>query len=251
MIDSSIINAFSPILLEEMGKVRLMNRIDTKYVTTIDRIEAFLRLAAPDYLIQQIDGRSNMPYYTKYFDTPDVRMFYQHQRGKKNREKVRIRQYEDCDVLPFIEIKKKNNRGRSHKKRVSMDGGDDLSLYFDFLRKHSEYEPASLIPRIENHFYRITLVDKARTERITVDTELEFHNLTTDRRVSLANIGIIEWKRDGQNCKSGLDTILKDLRIHPTGFSKYCIGMAVTDPNLRQNRLKPKLRMVNRLNPFM
>ncbi len=247
MIESAILESFKTISLKETGKVRLMNRIDTKYVTTYDKIIELLRLLSPNYLIQQIDGRCNMPYYTKYFDTPDTQMFYQHERGKKNRQKVRIRLYEDSKIPPFIEIKTKNNKGRTRKNRVSMRAGSDLTHYDNFFNLFSQYNPASLIPQIENHFYRITLINKEMTERITIDTHLYFHNYLTGRHLSMDNIGIIEWKRDGRNCKSGLEETLRSLRIHPTGFSKYCIGMALTNPSLRQNRLKEKLRMVGRL----
>lgn len=247
MIGQDIINSFETISLEEMGKVKLMNRIDTKYVTTFDNIVKLLKILSRDYLIQQIDGRSNMPYYTKYFDTPDNHMFYQHQRGKKNRQKVRIRQYEECNTLPFIEIKTKNNKGRTKKDRVTMETGSELTNYDKFFQLFSEYHPSTLTPQIENHFYRITLINKEMTERITIDTNLEFHNFRTDKVVKMPNIGIIEWKRDGRRCCSQLDTILRDLRIHPTGFSKYCVGMAATDPELRQNRLKKKIRMLNRI----
>ena len=205
MIDDALIKSFKPVSLKEMGKVKLMNRIDTKYVTTIEKISDLLRALSDNYLIQQIEGRTNMPYYTKYFDTPDVDMFYQHQRGKKNRQKVRIRLYEGCQTPPFIEIKTKNNKGRTKKKRVAMETGSEIALYDNFFRLFSQYDPKKLIPQIENHFYRITLINREMTERITIDTDLRFHNLTTDRVVTLDNIGIIEWKRDGRNCKSSLE----------------------------------------------
>ena len=251
MIDSSLIKAFKTISLEEMGKVRLMNRVDTKFVTSFDKIQDLLRATASDYMIQEIGGRSNMPYYTRYYDTDDTMMFYEHQRGRKNRQKIRVRHYEDSDTLPFIEIKTKNNKGRTYKRRIAMDKGSDVLSYDSFINQHSQYDPSALKAHIENHFYRITLVNKEMTERITIDTNLEFHNLVTDLRVKLGNIGIVEWKRDGRSGKSGLDKILRDLRIHPRGFSKYCVGMAITNPHLRQNRLKKKLRFINRINPFM
>ncbi|MDE6271859.1 MAG: polyphosphate polymerase domain-containing protein [Muribaculaceae bacterium] len=245
MVDNKIIEAFETISLEEMGKVRLMNRVDSKYLTTVERIEALLRAASTEFYIQQIDGRSIMPYYTRYYDTPDADMYYQHQRGKKGRQKIRVRLYEETDADPFVEIKTKSNKGRTRKKRVAMtDHDDDLHHYHEFLSDNSDYDPSSLIPKIENHFYRITLVNKDMTERITIDTDLEFHNLSTDRRVCLPGVGIIEWKRDGHSDRSSLASILRDLRLHPGGFSKYCIGMAVTNPELRQNRLKKRLRLL-------
>ena len=41
--------------------------------------------------------------------------------------------------------------------------------------------------------------------------------------------------------------ILHQLRIQPHGFSKYCMGSALTNPALRINRFKPKLHDVERL----
>lgn len=189
-----------------------------------------------------------MPYFTCYYDTPETEMYYQHERGKKVRQKVRTRTYEGTDSLSFLEIKNKNNKGRTHKKRVLMEQGEALPLYTEFIEKHSFYTPTILIPQIENHFFRITLVDNDLTERITIDTFLEFNNIITDRKLQLYNLGIIEWKRDGINGKSILSGILRKLHIHESSFSKYCIGMAMTSPLLKQGRIKPKIRMVEKIN---
>ncbi|MCH5234194.1 MAG: polyphosphate polymerase domain-containing protein [Muribaculaceae bacterium] len=251
IINHENISGFEPISLEEMGKVKLMNRIDTKYVAHISKIKELLELAQPVYKIQEIEGQRNMPYYTCYYDTGDVDMFYQHQRGKKTRQKIRSRIYEGSDTPPFLEIKSKNNKGRTRKKRVSMEDGDDLNIYSDFLESHSNYSYENLIPKMENHFYRITLVNKDMTERITIDSGLEFHNFETGNRIQLPEIGIIEWKRDGSAASSELKKLLIKLRIHESGFSKYCIGMAMTNPDLKQNRIKKRLRFINKIStPF-
>lgn len=251
LLDKEVIENFSSISLEEMGKVKLMNRVDTKYVTQINRIEDLLKLASSKYMIQEIGGGRNMPYYTCYYDTRDVDMFYQHQRGKKTRQKIRRRKYEGSETLPFLEIKSKNNKGRTRKKRIPMDNGNQLDKYSEFIEQHSNYRVRDLVPKIENHFHRITLVNYDMTERITIDTGLEFHNFETDSIITLPHVGIIEWKRDGNNVDSPLKELLLKLRIHQGGFSKYCIGMAATDPSLRQNRIKIKLRYINKINPFM
>ena len=251
MIDETIINSLQPISLEEMGKVKLMNRIDIKYVSTVANIEELLKRVYSGYFIQQIDNYRNMPYYTRYYDTPDVDMFYQHQRGKKTRQKIRTRLYEGTTNLPFLEIKSKNNNGRTRKKRVMMEVGNDLTFYRNFLQANTEYDFCMLSPQIENHFYRVTLVNKAMTERITIDTGIEFHNIVTDNKISLDNLGIIEWKRDGQSPPSSLEKILREIGIHESGFSKYCIGMAITNPMLQQNRIKKRLRNINKISPFM
>lgn len=249
-LNSQIFFHFIPISLEEMGKVKLMNRMDTKFVTTISKINLLLETAANDYFIQEIDGQFNMPYYTCYFDTPDVNMYYQHQRGKKSRQKIRIRNYEGSSSLPFLEIKKKDNHGRTRKKRIPMEEGTQLLDYADFINDNSLYNQNDLAPKIENHFFRVTLVNKDMTERITIDSGLEFHNLSNSHHLTLDDIGIIEWKRDALSCNSGLKNLLLDLRIHQSGFSKYCMGMAMTNPELRQNRVKKRIRFVEKLRNF-
>ena len=57
---------------------------------------------------------------------------------------------------------------------------------------------------------------------------------------------IIELKRDGHQPSPILPKLLQ-LRIHPHGFSKYCIGSALTNEALRRNRFKPRLHYVQKL----
>lgn len=243
---SDILQEFVPISLEEMQRVRLMNRTDTKYVTIVPRLVGLLEMAAGEYRVQETGGLRDMPYYTCYFDTPDHDMFAQHQRGRKVRQKIRLRVYENSGTA-FLEIKDKDNRGRTDKKRIPAGGaGEDIMPYSDFIRAHSHYVPEDLAPQLRNRFRRITLVSRLMTERLTIDTGLCFHNVSTGCRYSLEGLVIIELKRDG-NTRSPAGEMLHGLHIHPAGFSKYCMGMAFTDRQLRQNRLKPRLRMVRRL----
>lgn len=241
----NLLKTFSTISLEEMGKVRLMNRIDTKYVTTLTKLETLLELAASEYRVQQIGGEVNLPYSTCYFDTAHCDMYADHQRGKKARQKIRLRVYEETGTA-FMEIKDKNNHGRTDKKRTMAQVGSDIKAYADFIRQNSHYAPETLMPRLQNHFHRITLVNKKMTERLTIDTCLCFHSLITGNDCTPEGIVIIELKRSG-NVPSPIQAILRDLHIHPSGFSKYCVGMALTDCHIKQNRLKMKLRALQHL----
>lgn len=45
MEKQKLLAAFTPITLEEMSTIRLMNRIDTKYLLTTENLFSFLRLA--------------------------------------------------------------------------------------------------------------------------------------------------------------------------------------------------------------
>ena len=65
---TKLIDSFAPISLEQMKSVKLMNRIDTKFVTNQQKLCQLLEMAQQDYFIQQIDGKSNLEYDTTYFD---------------------------------------------------------------------------------------------------------------------------------------------------------------------------------------
>ena len=83
-----LLKGFDPITLEQMKGIKLMNRTDTKFITTIDRLEELLLKAQSQYWAQDIDGDRNMPYFTRYFDTPECAMYVSHQNGKKTRQKA-------------------------------------------------------------------------------------------------------------------------------------------------------------------
>jgi len=243
-----LLQNFAPITLDEMSGIRLMNRTDTKFVTTMPMLRQLLLMAADDYYVQQIDGRRTAAYYTLYFDTPDCQMYCVHEAGHTNRQKLRIRSYVDSH-LDFLEVKTKNNHGRTRKKRVSLSDytpGDPTSFdlqnsrYADFLGETLHYDARQLMPQLENRFDRITLVNKAKTERLTIDLNLRFHNITTGDYRFMGDIVIIELKRDGL-VPSPILAMLRQLRIKPHGFSKYVIGSALTNTALHRNRLKPKL----------
>ena len=99
---------------------------------------------------------------------------------------------------------------------------------------------------MHNYFRRITLVNKAKTERLTIDTSLEFHNMQTNTDRDMGPLVIIELKRDGLVFSPVLE-MLRQLRIHPHGFSKYCMGAALTNGQLPVNRFKKKLRDVEKI----
>ncbi|MCM1309959.1 MAG: polyphosphate polymerase domain-containing protein [Bacteroides sp.] len=243
-----LLDSYRSVSLEQMGKVKLMNRVDTKFVTTLDKLEQLLQMASDRYSIQEIEGRQMMPYTTLYFDTPVCEMFAEHQRGKKARQKIRIRRYESSGIA-FLEVKRKNNKGRTDKKRMQVGEHTpdlDCEQYRTFLIQKSRYGAQRLLPQLSNAFHRITLVNDAMTERLTIDLDLRFHNEQTGQDANMGPLVIIEVKRDGLTY-SPILAMLKQLRIHQSGFSKYCIGMSLTNPNLKSNRFKERLRYVSKL----
>ena len=217
-----------------------MNRIDTKFVTTMPVLMNLLEMATDEYMAQEIDGQRNMEYNTTYYDSVDYDMFYTHQHGHAGRQKLRFRTYVSSN-LQFMEVKTKNNHGRTKKKRMEVtEMGLDDKEKLEFLAKHLRYDPNTLMPAIQNSFDRVTLVNKAKTERLTIDTNLKFHNLVTGKDMEMHPLVIVELKRDGL-CYSPVLEMLRLLRVFPHGFSKYCMGSALTNHHLKVNRFKPKL----------
>ena len=245
---NALLNTFAPITLAEMKSVRLMNRVDTKFVTTLPRLMQLLEMAKGEYFVQEIDGERNSAYTTLYYDTPRLDMYIMHHNGCLGRQKVRVRQYVDSN-LTFLEVKNKNNHRRTRKKRITVTGFDITGeQQREFLKPLCWWDVDTLQPALRNWFNRITLVNKAKTERVTIDTGLRFHNCMSGSGLdkSLDQVVIIELKRDG-NQPSPLLAMLRDLHIHPYGFSKYCMGTALSNPSVKKNRLKPKLHYVERL----
>lgn len=242
-----LLDKLPPISLSEMSEIKLMNRIDKKYLATIEQLIQLLAMAQGKYMVQQIDGKRYSRYHTIYLDTPDEEMYIRHHNGRLVRQKVRVRTYLDSGDT-FLEVKNKNNHGRTKKKRMNVgsvhtlreDGGDTL------LSKHANYLLDDLVPKVENRFERITLVNMAKTERLTIDCHVKFHHWETDIEDTYDRLVIIELKRDGNVYSPVLD-MLRELRIKPSGFSKYCIGSALTKPTLKRNRFKPRFVRINKL----
>ncbi len=242
-----VLMLYDPITLSEMKAVRLMNRVDTKYVVPLNVLLDILNEAVKDYRVQSIDGDRMARYTTTYYDTERMEMYIRHHNGCKMREKIRVRTYVDSD-LTFLEVKNKNNHGRTDKKRIVVDPEEPLveEGVDEFLAHTALYTKADLHQQLQNSFRRITLVDRNMTERLTIDLDLSFHNLVNDGRFDLTNVAIIELKRNGHT-QSPMASRLLRMRVKPIGFSKYCMGCALTDNHLKQNRFKRRLRIIDKM----
>ncbi|MBO4264361.1 MAG: polyphosphate polymerase domain-containing protein [Bacteroidales bacterium] len=245
-----VLDGMPPILLEEMGAITLMNRIDSKYLTDEQTLVGILEDARADgYRALLADGTKYCSYNSLYYDTPGMQMFLDHHNRRLVRQKVRTRVYVGSGRT-YLEIKRKNNHGRTKKKRTEIapaEFGDFRTnpQACDYLAAHSRFTADSIEPTLETGFRRITLVNPAETERLTIDTCLHFKNLRTGRTVSLQNAVVIELKQDGRTASQMKEILLRH-RVKPIRVSKYCIGVTLTDPAVKSNRFKPKVRRIEK-----
>ena len=234
---------FDTIELSEMDKVSLMNRKDTKYWFHKDLLPELLEAIKDSYYVLAIDGERQMPYKTEYFDTPLNQMYVAHHNGKLNRCKVRKRSYL-LNGKSFLEIKFKNNKNRTIKKRMSVPVNQNEFSPQEgaFIQKYTPYSADILYTSLSNKFKRITLVNKNFNERCTIDTGLFFENTTTQKKLS--DLVIVEIKSDGSANHSPLAIYLQEHHIKASGFSKYCMGRSLLEKDLKKNAFKPKLRIL-------
>lgn len=246
---SQILERFETISLEEVNKASLMRRKDNKYLFGFQQLSELLSMVSKDYLVLEIDGARSQHYHTRYFDTDAREMYHKHHRGLANRHKVRIRRY-GTGSLHFLEVKKKNAKGVTTKKRVKTNSMEHAILLKEeaFLRSVSPYAGSGIDPAMENTFNRITLVSRAQGERVTLDYNLKFASEESKLELDLPGIAIAEIKYENQLSGSALHAALRTLRIKPSRFSKYAIGMALLNSGLKQNRFKARVRKVNQLN---
>lgn len=239
-----------PITLEEMDSVKLLNRIDTKFLTDGQTLAGILDDAvAAGYRALVTEGSKVAQYDSIYFDTPELRMFLDHHNRRLVRQKVRTRVYvasEQC----FLEVKRKNNHGRTKKKRLAVPMGDFQSFAADdaacaWLAGRSVFRAEQLSPSLETVFRRITLVNPAMTERLTIDSDVCFKNLRNGAESSLRNGVVIELKQDGK-VESPMRGILLAHRAKPIRVSKYCIGITLTDRVVKSGRFKVKIRQIEK-----
>jgi hypothetical protein len=247
---NNILEAMPSITLDEMKNIHLMDRVDSKFVAPVSLLPCLLEEMAPYFKVQINNGKRIAPYCTQYFDTPELGMFLMHQNGKLNRQKIRIRSYVDSHVS-FLEVKNKNNKGRTGKIRVPVDSShiqsiEDLNTGKPFLEVNSIFDSRALEPVLANEFNRITLVNNRATERVTLDMDISFVNYKTGDQKAVENLLVLELKQDGRQHSDFLD-ILNRFRIKQMSFSKYCMGTVLTNPSVKYNRFKRKWILINKI----
>lgn len=236
---NSILKGFDKVDFIKFDSINWMNRKETKFVLPFASLPQLLTKLKNDYGVVYIDGKFNFAYKTVYFDTQNFDMYHSHHNGRATRFKVRERVYAEPDS-EFLEVKKKNNKGQTIKDRVLIDPKQDkwFAAECDFIRLKTPYDPLALFPALSVKYSRIILVNKKFNEKVTIDFDLEFLNETNSYKTS--KLVIVELKQLSV-LKTPAFLALKDLRVKPLSFSKYCFGISNIYPRLKKNNFKQKL----------
>jgi hypothetical protein len=235
---------FDPIHLNEMKSVELMNRVDTKFVFRRSILADILVDLSDGYKVLDIEGVRMNSYSTQYFDSEGYRFYLDHHNGKGKRYKVRIRNYKNSGLY-FLEVKNKW-KGRTKKSRIRVaDFEDELS------KGSTEFVTAAIGTEMDlkskfwNRFDRITLVNKLEKERLTLDVNLGFK--INDYHEFYDHFVVAELKQERINRNSLFYQLMKKNGIRNNSFSKYCIGAISINSDLKYNRFKRHLRLIDKL----
>jgi hypothetical protein len=244
-----IISEYPSISLEEVLGSSLMSRRDVKYVFPFRCLPELLMEILGAYRVLEVCGTRIQEYHTIYFDTPALAMYHMHHSGRVNRHKIRFRRYGATNDQ-FLEVKTKDARGITIKNRIrtGQPGAMVLSREEEFLSKYVPYTRGEMGQVMENTFNRITLVNPAQSERVTLDYQLWFSCPDSLQNLDLPGVSIAEIKYNGHLTGSPFYSALRRKKILPNRFSKYCIGMAMLNPGLKQNLFKERVRMIRKLN---
>lgn len=236
----SILAKFDSVTLEETSGVKLMNRIDSKFWFHASQLEHLLNELITIYDVLEVEGKRLVEYQTIYFDTPGNQMYLHHHNGFRDRYKIRRRKYETSSH-GFLEIKRKTNKQRTIKirKEIPFHEGPLTTEEKQFIKDYADFGQINDQPVLFNRFLRLTLVNKKRVERCTIDIRFSIKNLKDE--LSLDNLAILEIKRGSHIESSPLTQVIRELKIRRKGLSKYCTGRALLEPDLKHNRFRPRL----------
>lgn len=244
-----VLKTFRPITLDEMDNVKLLNRMDTKFVFQESKLIPFLEQIKSGYRVLETNPLRYTDYNSLYYDTSDFQMFYTHHRGKPERYKVRFRSYIDTKLF-FLEVKHKNNKGRTNKSRKRTEkiepflSPDSIA----YISRKTTLDATQLEAKLQVEFSRLTFVNNEENERATIDFNLRFS--FNNRQVALPGIVVAEIKQNKFSVKSGSIAALRQLKVKEETMTKYCIGTSLIYPELKHNNFKSKIHTLNRLKNY-
>lgn len=247
-----MLKEFDTVALDDLDDSLFKSRYETKYLFSPSLLHPVLDKLTVSYRVLAIAGSCIQEYESLYLDTREFKFYLDHQNGKLNRYKVRYRRYPDSQSV-FIEIKFKSNKNQIRKWREESSKTnychgvltDKENL---FVNNYFRDNPGPLIPRFIVTYSRLTLIHKKSREKVTLDLNLSYYK---DREeVHYKNLVIAEVKQGSQSQGSAFFDVMREFKVAPMRFSKYCFGVHRFYPTLKYNRFKQRFLYINALQKY-
>lgn len=227
-----ILHFFNTISLSYLeDRALLLNRKEIKFLVPIALLESVLNDCKNDYDLLKINELTEFKYSTNYYDTSDLKFYFDHHNGKCNRFKIREREYTQTGQK-YIEVKTKTNKNQTIKIRNIIDNWSESK---DFIEAHTKIIGSNLHQSLCSEYTRITLLHKQRKEKVTLDFNLSFFE--KQQSIQYNNLVIAEVKADNISTIH-FNTIMKKHKIRSSSLSKYCLGLISLNPTLKKNNFK-------------
>lgn len=222
-------------------KALLLNRKELKFIVPIALLDTILNECKDDYYLLKISEESVFKYSTNYFDTMDLKLYFDHHNGKGNRFKIRERVYVQSD-LKYVEIKFKTNKNQTVKSRKEIINWLEAK---DFIQDHTAILASDLHHSLNSEYNRITLLHKEKKEKVTLDFDLSFGE--KQQSIQYNAIVIAEVKAEKMT-KIHFNEIMKKHKIRSGSMSKYCLGLISLNPQLKMNNFKMMFNQIQKAN---
>ena len=242
------VREFRPVDLAQVeGRAALSVRTDRKYILDAVTFSRLAELLAADHLALEVGGRRLRGYDSIYFDTPDLSSYRQHVQGRRRRFKCRTRLYRDGGRC-FFEVKLRGSRGETVKRRLELPAaahGELIRVARRFLAAELDAAygfdaPSVLDSTVATSYTRLSLVALDERERVTCDFDLALRSEHGGHEILPGRV-LVETKTalgDGV-----ADRQLRRLGARPVeSCSKYCLGVALTHPDVRDNGFRRLIR---------
>lgn len=228
--------------------IRKFNRFELKYLLTLQQAEQF-KSALRAYLIPDDHGNDNGRYAltSLYYDSPDLRCYWEKEYGLRFRRKLRIRRYDTIEPLTeespvFLEIKQRVDRV-TQKRRAILRYGDALRLCNDRRLPDCAPEDQALIEEVYVFLWQYNLrpVSIVRYDRqafigsqydlglrVTFDTALSFqsHHLHLHEQPSslpmLPSNQVVMEIKVNEHMPFWLTELIASHNLKTVRVSKYC-----------------------------
>ncbi len=227
-------------------------RHELKYLVKIDEADSFFKDILPycEY-DKHVDETNSYEIASTYYDTKDLRFFYDREESVGFRRKIRLRTYnkDKKAIALFLEIKEKHKQFVS-KKRLRLkdmsilDSGlahdkIPLSLIIDNLEDSAEvrefkylHNRLEILPIVITRYIRKPLIPKYEDDmRITLDiritaggNSLPVYDEHAEKFIIKPDQGVLEVKSN-KGIPIWLHSALARYSFVQTRYSKYCLGV--------------------------
>lgn len=247
MVTTTPADAGQRAVTDALAAIRRFNRFELKYVADRRLVEAF-RQELPGKLDRDPHGVDGFyPIWSTYYDSPDLRFYWEKIDGEKFRRKLRIRHYGTPEELTgetpvFVEIKQRVNRV-TQKRRVRLPYEDALQLCAGHPPASVDPQDAAVLEEIEtmvrqNMLRPITVVGYVREAffgrdedsglRVTIDSRIRGRDRDLDLRwhgenryIIPPHLSVVEMKVN-ERVPYWLTELIARHNISLIRVSKYC-----------------------------